>query len=134
MLPMYPAAPVTRMFKFGFSCSVSAFGANEDTRTAKGLLARCGRCADPGLDGGHPALEGEENQVRAAANSKFIEQVRYVELDGALRDIELARDLFIGKIFEERIEHFLLTPAQIGHRIGLQATPLAHQNGIDKSG
>ncbi len=57
---------------------------------------------------GQAALEGKQNQVGAAADTEFVEQVRNVELYGAFGDVELAGDLFVRKIFEQGIENFLL--------------------------
>ncbi len=56
-----------------------------------------------------------------------------MKLHGAFRDVELAGDFLIGKIFEKRIENFLLAAAEIGNGIGLQAAALASENGIDES-
>ena len=57
-----------------------------------------------------------------------------MELDRTLGDIEPAGNLFVGKIFEERIEDFLLSAAEIGDGIGLEAAPLAGEYGINKAG
>jgi len=57
-----------------------------------------------------------------------------MELDGALGDVQPAGNLFVGKIFEERIEDFLLAAAEIGDGISLEAAPLACEYGIDKAG
>jgi hypothetical protein len=84
--------------------------------------------------GGHTALEGEEDQVGAAADTEFIEEIGDVEFYGALGDIELAGDFLIGKIFEERIENFLLAAAEIGDRIGFEAARLAGKDGVNKAG
>src|SRR4029077_380600 len=56
------------------------------------------------------------------------------EFDGALGDIEPAGNLFVGKILEERIEDFLLAPAEISDGIGLEAGALAGEYGINKAG
>ena len=45
--------------------------------------------------GCHPALEGEEDQICAAADTELVEQVRNVKLHGALRNIELVGDFFV---------------------------------------
>jgi len=80
------------------------------------------------------ALEGEKNEVGAAADTEFIEQVGDVKLNGALGDVELAGDFLVGKILEERIKNFLLATAEIGDRIGLQAARLIRKNRIDETG
>src|SRR5260370_20687204 len=80
------------------------------------------------------ALEGEKNQVGTTAHAELDEQVRNVKLHGALGDIELTGDLFVRKVFEKRIENFLLTAAEIGDGVGLQAAALAGEDGIDESG
>lgn len=67
---------------------------------------------------GHAALEGEENQIGAAADTEFAEKVRDVEFDGAFGDVELAGDFLVGEILEERIQDFLLAPAEICDGIG----------------
>ena len=74
------------------------------------------------------ALEGQEDEVGAAANAEFVEQIRNVEFYGALGDVELAGNLFVRKIFEKRIENFLLAAAEIGHRVGSQAARLIGQD------
>jgi hypothetical protein len=84
--------------------------------------------------GGHAALEGEEDQVSAAADTEFVEQVGDVELYGALSDVELAGDFFVGKILEEGVEDFLFAAAQIGHGIGFEAARLAGEDGIHEAG
>ena len=50
---------------------------------------------------GHAALEGQEDEVGAAANAKFAEQIGDVKFYGALGNVETAANFFIGKIFEE---------------------------------
>jgi len=80
------------------------------------------------------ALEGKKNEVGTAAHAEFVEQVRNVKFHGAFGNVELAGDFFIGKIFEKRIENFLLAAAKIGDGIGLQAAALASEDGIDESG
>src|SRR5713226_3439831 len=57
-----------------------------------------------------------------------------MKLHRVLRDVELAGDLFVGEILEQRIENFLLPAAEIGDGIGLQAAALTGENGVDKSG
>ena len=79
------------------------------------------------------ALEGEKNEVGAAADTEFIEQVGDVKLNGALGDVELAGDFLVGKILEERIENFLFTAAEISDGIGLQAARLIREYGIDET-
>ena len=87
-----------------------------------------------GLGLGETALKGQQDQIGAAADAKFVEQVRDVELDGALGDIEFAGDFLVGKILEKRIENFLFAAAEVGDRVGLQAASLAGENGIDEAG
>jgi hypothetical protein len=79
---------------------------------------------------GHAALEGQEDEVGAAANAEFVEEIGDVELDGALGDIELAGDLFVGEIFKERIEDFLFAAAEIGDGIGFEAAALAGEDRV----
>jgi len=50
---------------------------------------------------GHAALEGQEDEVGAAANPKFAEQIGDMEFYGALGNVQTAANFFIGKIFEE---------------------------------
>jgi len=57
-----------------------------------------------------------------------------VKLHSAFRNVELAGNLFVRKIFEQRIENFLLAAAQIRDGIGLQTTALAGKDGINESG
>jgi hypothetical protein len=52
---------------------------------------------------GHAALEGQEDEVGAAANAKFAEQIGNVKFYRALGNVQTAANFFIGKIFEERI-------------------------------
>ena len=84
--------------------------------------------------GSQAALESEKDEVGAAANSEFVEQVGDVKFHGALGDVEFAGDFLVGKILEERIENFLFATAEIGDGIGLQATRLIRKNGIDETG
>jgi len=86
------------------------------------------------LGRGHAALKSEENQVGAAANAEFAEQIGDVKFYGAFGDVEFAGDFFIGKIFEERVQNFLLAAAEIGDRVGLEAAALIREDGIDESG
>src|SRR5260221_11050036 len=80
------------------------------------------------------ALKSEKNEIGAAADAKFVEQIRDVELDRALSDIEPAGDFFIRKILEERIEHFLLAAAEVSDGVSFEATPLTGENGIHEAG
>jgi len=57
-----------------------------------------------------------------------------VKLHRAFRDVELAGDFLVGEIFQQRIEDFLFTAAEIRDGIGLQATALAGEDGVNKSG
>src|SRR5580692_3871787 len=85
-------------------------------------------------DGRHAALERKQDEVGAAADTKFAEQVGDVKFHGALGNVELAGDFFVGKIFEQRIENFLFAAAEIGDRVGLEAAALAGEDRIDESG
>ena len=40
----------------------------------------------------------------------------------------------VGEIFQEKSKHFLFAPAEIGYRIGLQASALPSEDGIDETG
>src|SRR5260370_9416424 len=80
------------------------------------------------------ALKGKQNEVGTAAHAEINEQVRTVKLHSAFRNVELAGNLFVGKIFEQRIENFLLAAAEIRYGIGLQPTPLTREDGIDETG
>ena len=70
-------------------------------------------------DGRHAALECQQDEVGAAADTEFAEQIRDVKFHRALGDIELAGDFFVGEIFEQRIENFLFAAAEIRNRVGL---------------
>jgi hypothetical protein len=83
---------------------------------------------------GHAALEGEEDEVSAAANTKLAEQIGDVKFYGALGNVQTAANFFVGKIFEERIENFLFTAAQIGDRVRLQAATLSGKYGVHETG
>jgi len=48
-----------------------------------------------------------------------------VEFHGALSDVELAGDFFVGKVFQQRVQDFLLAAAQIGDGISPLACGLA---------
>ena len=76
----------------------------------------------------HAALEGEEDEVGAAADAEFAEQIGDVKFYGALGDVEFAGDFLVGEIFEERIENFLFTAAEIGDGIGFEAPALTSQD------
>src|SRR5215475_14228519 len=81
--------------------------------------------------GSGAALEGQEDEIGAAADTEFVEQVGDVKLDGALGDIEFAGNFLVREIFEERIEDFLLAAAEIGDGICFQAAVLIGKYGID---
>src|SRR5260370_35814786 len=80
------------------------------------------------------ALKGKQNEVGTAAHTELTEQVRNVKLHSALGNVELAGNLFVRKIFEQRIENFLLAAAEIRDGIGLQTTTLAGKDRINESG
>jgi len=80
------------------------------------------------------ALKGKQNEVGTAAHAELTEQVRNVKLHSAFRNVKLAGNLFVGKIFEQRIENFLLAAAEIRYGIGLQPTSLTREDGIDETG
>ena len=84
--------------------------------------------------GGHATLEGEEDEVGAAADTEFVEEIGDVEFYGALGDIEFAGDFLVGKILEERIENFLFAAAEIGDGIGFKAARLPGKDRINKAG
>src|ERR1700693_1163497 len=133
MLPMYPAAPVTRIF----ICKYSTMRRGQNRRRLR-THARMARSVpkywtptvriQQRLNLGQTALKGKENQVGAAADAGFGEQVRNVKLDGAFGDVERAGDFLVRKILEERIENFLLATAEIRDGIGLQAAALARED------
>src|SRR5207245_9971840 len=79
------------------------------------------------------ALKRKKNEIGAAAHAKLVKQIRNVKLHRALGDVQLAGDFLVGKIFEQRIEHFLLAAAEFSDGIGLQAAALARKNRIDES-
>src|ERR1700688_2732840 len=83
---------------------------------------------------GQAALKGQEDQVGAAANAKFAEQIGDVKLYGALGNVQTAANFFIGKIFEQRIENFLFAAAQIGDGIGFEAAALPGKYGVHETG
>ncbi len=55
-----------------------------------------------------------------------------MKLNGAFRNVELAGNLFVRKIFQQRIENFLLAAAQVRDGIGLQTAALAGEDGINE--
>jgi len=57
-----------------------------------------------------------------------------VELHGALSDVELIGDFFVGKILEKRIENFLLASAEIRDGVCLEAASLVREDGIHETG
>ena len=91
------------------------------------------RASNSGV-GGHATLESKEDEVGAAANAEFVEQIRNVELHGTLGNVELAGDFFVGEIFKERVEDFLFAAAEIGDGIGFEAARLAREDRIDEAG
>jgi hypothetical protein len=82
----------------------------------------------------HAALESEEDEVGAAADAEFAEKVGDVKFYGAFGDIEFAGDFFVGQIFEEGVQDFLLAAAEIGDGISFEAAALVGQDGIDEAG
>ena len=84
--------------------------------------------------GGHAALEGQEDEVGAAADTEFVEEIGDVEFYGALGDVEFAGDFLIGKILEQRIENFLFAAAEIGDGIGFEAARLSRKNRVNETG
>src|SRR6266850_2755315 len=138
MLPMYPAAPVTRIFISKFSRrrpgqsqwrSSPDYDEKMDAKYLTPNLQIRQR-----LNLGQAALEGKKNQVGAAADAELVEQVRNVEFHGAFGNVELAGDFLVRKILEERIENFLLAAAEICDGISLQAAALAREDGIHETG
>ena len=53
---------------------------------------------------------------------------------GALGDVEFAGDFLVGKIFEQRVQNFLLAAAEIGDGIRFEAAALTRENGIHEAG
>ena len=98
----------------------------------KGLRNR--RTSFDGSIGGGAALEAEENEVGAAADTELAEKIRDVELDGALGDVELAGDFLVGEVLEEQVEDFLLAAAEVGNGIGAKAPTLAREDGVHEAG
>src|SRR6266852_2661753 len=80
------------------------------------------------------ALKVKKDEVGTAAHAKLVEQVRNVKLHGAFRNVELAGDFLVRKIFQQRIEDFLFAAAEVGDGIGLQAAALSGKDGVNKSG
>src|SRR6202030_100935 len=83
---------------------------------------------------GHAALEGQEDQVSAAADAKLAEQIGNVKFYGALGNVQTAANFFVGKIFEQRIENFLFAAAQIGDGVGFEAAALPGKYGVHETG
>src|ERR1700722_2527429 len=128
MLPMYPAAPVTRIFKSASPLrKLVRYRLHDYTQTSvhnlgddiKKIIAmrKHRRCA---LGLRQTALECKQDQVCAASHTKFAEQIGNVEFHSTFGDVQLAGDLFIGEIFEQGIENFLLATAKVRNRFGLQ--------------
>src|ERR1700730_716005 len=82
----------------------------------------------------HAPLEGQKDEVGAAANAKFAEQIGDVKFYGALGNVQTAAYFLIGKIFEERIENFLFAAAQVGDGVGFQAATLSGKYGVHETG
>ncbi len=57
-----------------------------------------------------------------------------MKLHGAFRNVELAGDFLVGKIFQEQVEDFLLAAAEIRDGIRLEAAALGCEDGIDETG
>jgi hypothetical protein len=97
----------------------------EDSERAEGTEKKGHPQKDDATDGkrrsggGHTALEGEKDEVSAAADAEFAEEVGDVKFYGALGDVQFAGDFLVGKIFEERVQDFLFAAAEIGDGIGL---------------
>src|SRR5262245_41699875 len=79
-------------------------------------------------------LERAEEQVRAPAVSVLDEEVRDVELRGALRHVEAARDLLIGEVVEHRLEHLAFPPGQALEAGGIHAQGHGAERGVDEAG
>jgi hypothetical protein len=52
----------------------------------------------------------EARQLMAVRHLELPEQRRHVALDGALRDIEPGRDLGVGEVLAEQLEHLSFLP------------------------
>src|SRR5712691_5812176 len=102
-----------------------------------GKISRKAVCTGPeirqSLSLRQAALKGKKNEVGTTAYAELIEQVGNVKLYSAFRNVQLAGNLFVGKIFEKRIENLLLAAAQIRNGIGLQTTALAGKDRIHKT-
>ena len=83
---------------------------------------------------GHAALESQKDEVGAAANTKFAEQIGDMKFYSALGNVQTAANFLVGKIFEERIENFLFTATQIRDRVRLQAATLSGKYGVHETG
>ena len=79
-------------------------------------------------------MEGQEDEVGAAADSEFVQEIGDVELYGAFGDVQFAGNFFVGKIFEQRVEDFLFAATEIGDGIGFQATRLAGKDRVHETG
>ncbi len=106
----------------------------EPTGRAAGTKGAPARESGKKLNLRQAALKGKKNEVGTAAYAKLVEQVRNVKLHGAFRNVELAGDFLVRKIFQQRIKDFLFAAAEIRDGIGLQATALAGEDGVNKSG
>ena len=73
-------------------------------------------------------MKGKKDKVSTPANTELGQQVRYVEFDGAFGNIQLAGDFLVGKIFQKRIENFLLAAAEICYGVRLEPARLIGQN------
>ena len=112
----------------------------EDPTTARSLdgkgsaICVSRRNAKKRSRGGHAALERKKDQIGTAANAEFAEEIGDVEFNGALGNVEFARDFLVGEILEKRVEYFLLAAAEIGDGIGFETAALTSKDGIDKAG
>ena len=48
-----------------------------------------------------PALVAEQDQVGPTADAEFCQEIRDVELDGALGNVEAVGDFFVGQVLEQ---------------------------------
>ena len=76
------------------------------------------------LCSGAAALVTKQDQVGAATNAKFSQQIRDVEFHGAFGNVQAVGDFFICEIFQQSSEHFLLAAAEFRRRITAQTAPL----------
>src|ERR1700688_469859 len=83
---------------------------------------------------GHAALEGQEDEIGAAANAEFAEQIGDMKRYRALGPVQAAANFLIGKIFEQRLVNFLFTATQIGDEIGFQTARYSGKYAIDETG